>query len=183
MTWNIEGLRRNAHNLHFFLSKYKPDLVFLSEPQIFACDVDHTMDIFSDYKYYPNLPDDFDCNLPFERQQPKGGTLAMWHSSIDKFVTVSDPPSSSVLPLIIRLPEAEPSCHIGVYMPTAGLEDQFIVSLSHLESSLLHVKEIVGEDTAFFVRGDMNASEKNAHRFNLILNMLEKFQMKRVAIS
>ena len=113
--WNIEGLRRNAHNLHFLISKYKLTKVFLSEPQVFNCDVDLCMDIFNEYKYYANLPDDFDSDLPLDKLCAKGGTMVLWHSEVDKYVTVLNPPSSAVLPIAFKIPGFKPSCHIGVY--------------------------------------------------------------------
>ena len=56
LTWNIEGLRRNYNDLNFFISEYKPTLVFLYEPQAFTCDIGLYMNIFNNYKYRSNLP-------------------------------------------------------------------------------------------------------------------------------
>jgi hypothetical protein len=47
ISWNIEGLARNVYNLDHFLSEFRPSLVFLSEPQVFQCDIDRLMTIFS----------------------------------------------------------------------------------------------------------------------------------------
>ena len=123
ISWNIEGLKRNSYNLHHFATMYNPLLVFLSEPQIFTCDIDHIMTIFSSYRFKLNSPDSFDLNLPLDKMKPRGGTMIMWHLSIDQYVTPLDPPSSSVLPILISLPGAQKACHICVYFPTAGLED------------------------------------------------------------
>ena len=61
ISWNIEGLERNIHNLDHFLSIVKPCLVLLSEPQIFACDVARAMLVSAgNYKYYMNSKDSHD---------------------------------------------------------------------------------------------------------------------------
>ena len=43
MIWNIEGLSRNIYNLKHFTEIYQPDLIFLSELQIFIHDVEQIM--------------------------------------------------------------------------------------------------------------------------------------------
>ena len=87
MSWNIEGLRRNAYNVLHFISTYDPLLVFLSEPQIFNCDIDNIKNMFSSYKLLLNSPDMFDLSLPLDKMKAKGGTLTMWHVLIDKDAT------------------------------------------------------------------------------------------------
>ena len=104
----------------------------------------------------------------------------MWHSDIHKYVTPLEMSCSSVLPIIVSLPGFKPSCHIGIYMPTAGQDDQFVVSLSAIESAIVLAKEKAGEDTALFIHGDMNASEKNTARFPLLLSLMEKFDLNRI---
>ena len=93
ISWNIEGLRRNAYNLLHFICVNKPLLIFLSEPQVFSCDIDSIVTIFSSYKFYLNSPDLYDPNLPLTNLRARGGTLALWHSSIDQYVTRLQAPS------------------------------------------------------------------------------------------
>ena len=138
------------------------------------------MNIFKNYRFCLNSPDVYDPDLPLKRSPAKGGTLVMWHSDIHKYVTPLETSSSSVLPIIVSLPGFKPSCHIAIYMLTAGHDELFVVSMSALESTIGHAKEKFGEDTALFIRGDMNASEKNTARFSLLLSLMEKFDLKRV---
>ena len=107
--------------------------------------------------------------------------MIMWHLSIDQYVTPLDPPSSSVLPILISLPGARKACHICVYFPTAGLEDQFIAAVSELDSTLSSIKEQFGEDTFLFIKGDMNASRKNSRRFPLLQNIIKKYGLTSVS--
>ena len=73
MSWNIEGLERNIYNLHHFISDVKPCLVFLSEPQIFACDVARVMSLFlGSYNYELNSEDKYDLDIPLDRLRAKG---------------------------------------------------------------------------------------------------------------
>ena len=85
ISWNVEGLARNLYNLDHFLNEYKPGLVFLSEPQIFSCDVDKLMTLFAgSYKFVLNSEDSHDLDLPMDRVKAKGGTVAMWSSESDQ---------------------------------------------------------------------------------------------------
>ena len=83
MSWNIEGLDRNSYNLEHFINSYKPSLVFLSEPQVFSCDVARIMTLFDDnYKYSLNSEGKHDLDIPMDRIRAKGGTMAMWCSDL-----------------------------------------------------------------------------------------------------
>ena len=78
LSWNIEGLARNIHNLQHFIYKHKPDLVFLSEPQVFACDVDSLMSFLKkDYEYNLNSSDRYDLSLPLVKSKAVGGTMIL----------------------------------------------------------------------------------------------------------
>ena len=100
---NVEGLERNLYNLEHFIVKDKPDLVFLSEPQIFSCDISSVMGPFNgNYKFSMNSEDSHDPDLPLDRFKAKGGTLAMWSAKLDQFITVLPSNSPSVLPLLIH---------------------------------------------------------------------------------
>ena len=137
ISWNIEGLQRNIYNLDHFLLKYKPSLVFLSEPQIFVCDVARVMELFGDkFKYSLNSEDCHDLDLPLDRVRAKGGTMAMWHSSLDQYITVLPSASPAILPLLVKLPDLAISCHIGTYLPTAGQEEQFLSALSEIDTTI-----------------------------------------------
>ena len=58
LTWNIEGLKRNIFNLKHFISLTSPDLLFLSEPNIFSHDQGPPMNHFrSEYYCYLNSED------------------------------------------------------------------------------------------------------------------------------
>ena len=87
--------------------------MFLSEPQIFSCDIENLMTLFTgSYKFVLNSEDMHDLDLPMDRSRAKGGTMAMWDTKLDKHVTVLKSPSSSVLPLLLKIPGVAPACHI-----------------------------------------------------------------------
>ena len=65
-------------------------------------------------------------------------------------------------------------------MPTAGLEDQFVAALSDLSSTISYVFDQYGNDTLIFLKGDMNASPKNIHRYSLLQDLMTKHRLKRV---
>ena len=102
MTWNIEGLKRNAINLHHFLDLYSPDLVFLSEPQMFECDMGSVMDFYKDkYAYLLNSADRYDDCLPLRKSRANGGTCVLWKKEIDPFIKPHPMTTTSFCPTIL----------------------------------------------------------------------------------
>jgi hypothetical protein len=70
MSWNIEGLARNIYNLKHFITIHQPDLIFLSEPQIFQHDLDLLMmPLKGDYNFAVNSSDKFDPELPLVKSR------------------------------------------------------------------------------------------------------------------
>ena len=88
-TWNIEGLRRNIFNLAHFLKTYSPDMVFLSEPQVFECDIIPIMShLVKEYCYKLNSQDIHVPDLPLQQSKAHGGTLVMWKRGLHPFISV-----------------------------------------------------------------------------------------------
>ena len=114
MTWNIEGLKRNLFCLSELTKTYTPDMILLSEPQIFHCDIQLNMACFiGEYLFYSNSEDQFDHDLPLIRPRAFGGTMAMWKIELDPYVTILRPPSASILPLLFKPPGQPTSIHIN----------------------------------------------------------------------
>ena len=100
LSWNIEGFKRNVFTLASYLSLSNSSLVFLSEPQLFLCDAELTFSsLCKDFKYHLNSDDAINHDLPLLKRKAWGGTMALWHVSLDPFVSILPSTSSSVLPL------------------------------------------------------------------------------------
>ena len=141
------------------------------------------MNLFTgSYSFVLNSEDMHDLDLPMDRLRAKGGTMAMWESKLDQHVTVMKSPSSSVLPLLVKIPGTAPACHIGIYLPTAGLEEQFIESLSDLDTVIMDIYDKLGEDIPIFIRGDMNVSERNLARLPLLSHLRAKFNLTSIPL-
>ena len=69
------------------------------------------------FKFFLKSEDIHDLDLPMDRLRAKGGTMVMWDTKLDRFVTVLRPVSPSVLPLLVKIPESAPACHICMYLP------------------------------------------------------------------
>ena len=116
-SWNIEGLRRNSHSLKHFTDLHRPDLIFLSEPQAFQCDVACTLKMFrGSYSHHLNSEDTYQPDPALEKSRAKGGTLLMWKSSLDQYVSVIPSTSPSVQALSLSIPNYPTSFHIGIYL-------------------------------------------------------------------
>ena len=129
----MEGLARNIYNLKHYVDLHLPDLIFLSEPQVFSHDLTRAIKpLAEDYLAFLNTADRFDPELPMVKSRANGGTLVLWRRKHDAHVFVWPVSSSAFLPIVFQPPGLELSIHIAVYLPTSGLESQFIEELSKL---------------------------------------------------
>ena len=174
ITWNIEGLGRNILNLKHFCTTHEPDLIFLSEPQVFQCDVAALMSHFSgSYLYSLNSLDKYELDLPLMKSRAQGGTMVIWKLEHDPYITVHSVSSPSFLPVIFHPPNYAPSIHVCVYLPTQGQEQSFIEDLANLQSTLESLQSRY-PDTPVYLRGDFNVNGKNMNRkalFNAFITL------------
>ena len=127
MSWNIEGIRNSSFGLQHFIDLHSPSLIFISEPQSYQCDISSTLqNISPSYSYHLNSEDLFDEYLPLVKSKAKGGTLLLWSSELDPYITILPTPTSAILPCRVSLPGLIISYHICIYLPTAGKDDQFV---------------------------------------------------------
>ena len=113
---------------------YQPDLVFISEPQTYQMDIQHQMYYFHDqYKYFLNSEDLHDMDLPMLKNRAKGGTMVMWNSHLDPFITVHKPSSPAFLAIIPKLPNLPTTIHVALYLPTVGKEAEYLTELAKLK--------------------------------------------------
>ena len=182
MTWNIEGIKGNIFNLIQLIQIYSPDIILLSEPQIYRCDIDQCLSALrGEFSYYLNSEDSFDEDLPLEKSRASGGTLALWRNELDPFITPFSPPSASILPLIFTPQDSSTSIHINVYLPTQGKEDQFMTELSNLSALIDEIDEQY-PNSPLYLRGDFNVSFKNKKRRSMLDFFLSSHSLKEVVI-
>ena len=167
MTWNIEGLRRNIFNLKHFLDLYEPDLVFLSEPQIYECDIGKIVPFLSDYSHYLNSPDKYSPDLPLLRSKACGGTMLLVKRHLEPHIVVIPSLSSSYLPILLQPPGFSSSIHVCIYLPTHGKDKLFLEELANLSDTLCHIR-IDYPHVPVFLRGDFNVNENNFRRMNVL---------------
>ena len=157
-----------------FVNDISPALVFLTEPQIYQCDIAAMFSMFSGgYSFHLNSQDLLSPDLPLVTRKAAGGTMAMWRSELDPFIKVLPTSSSSVLPLILSLPGRSPTAHVTVYLPTHGREADFVSALGVLDSSLQQIKEDFA--CPIYVRGDLNVNPKNTARVIMLETLCTKF--------
>ena len=105
--------------------------------------------------------------------------MIMWQSSFDPFMSIIPTTSSSVAAVLLKIPGLCTSAHIGIYLPTAGQEVQFVSALATLDSC---IEDILFQhpDLQVFIRGDANVNPKNASRSSLFLHFLSKNSILKV---
>ena len=79
-------------NLLHFVDNMLPDLIFLSEPQLFQCDAEALTSMFRG-KYCYNLnSEDVHCpELPLAVRKAHGGTMVLWKVELDPYIRVPVP--------------------------------------------------------------------------------------------
>ena len=130
----------------------------MSEPWLFQSDLNLATNLLNThYKIFLNSDDLFDPNLPLIQSRPQGGTLTMWKSELDPFITVLPPQTSRISTIIFDPPDIQTTVHINIYLPTAGRESDFIETLATLQAT---IDEVYDQYPAalIYVKGDANAS-------------------------
>ena len=168
-------------NLKHFIHDLKPDFIFLSEPQLFTCDLDRVMSHFKgEYFYSLNAPDSHEPDLPLRSSKATGGTMLMWKSDIHPYVTIRSASTSSFLPLIFQPPGTITSVHISVYLPTHGREQDFILDLSKLASAIDQLKTEFPA-SPLYIRGDFNVGKNHLRRQELLSNFIEDMNLVEIS--
>ena len=158
-------------------------MIFISEPQIYQCDAIKVMQhLHGQYKYFLNSEDLFDLDLPLLKSKAHGGTMAMWKASLDPFISVQQPPSSSFLPIVFSPPDSITSIHVSVYLPTHGQDARFVDDLAALMVCLDDLRE-VHREAPVFLRGDFNVNDRNLKRVNLLKTFCSDLNLTYVPIN
>ena len=177
-------MKRNYNNLQHFIISISPSLVFLSEPQIFQCDVKPIIEqISQSLCFHLNSEDIYDKSLPLEKSKAKGGTLLLWPKSLDPFITILPTTTPAILPCMVRMPGCITSYHICLYLPTAGKDEYFIATLAALSNLLVDIYEKHDGKFPVFLRGDANVSGKNKSRTDIFNHFLSQHNLNRLFIA
>ena len=93
--------------------------------------------------------------------------MVLWKNELDHYIQKLDPPSPSILPIVFKPPNTVPSIHCSVYLPTCGLDSQFLEELANLSATIDQLKSRY-PGSALYLRGDFNVSSKNLVRTALL---------------
>ena len=134
------------------------------------------------YASHLNSEDSHDPDLALESVRAHGGTMAMWHISLNPFITVLPTDSPSFLTILLKLPAAVASLHTVVYLPTAGKEEEFVTTLAKLQE---HVEELrtLYSNSPHFIRGDANCNPNNLARHSLFSYFCSSLSLTRVPLN
>ena len=162
------------------MTSHDVDIALLSEPKIFAHDVQRFMQFFRpDFCFSLNSEDRYDQELPLSRSQAFGGTLAIWKTSLDPFISVHPVTTSSFLPIIFSPLGSPPSIHIALYLPTSGQEIEFVEAITNMRVVIDDLKEI-HPDATVYIRGDSNVNKNNIPRSKLFRDFVENLELQNV---
>lgn len=181
MTWNIEGIKTNLFALSDLLYRNRPDLVFLSEPLIFQHDLESVMKYLKNYKASLTSNDLFDPDLAIIKSKPIGGTMVLWHNSIDPFVTPQPSPTSAISVIALNVPGCRTSIHLAIYMPTSGKDSEFINEITNLRNLIDEINDKY-DNPLIFIRGDGNSNKNNTLRCRLFQSLLNELNLQMVDV-
>ena len=154
--------------------------MFISEPNVFFCDLHNLVKYFSPkYSFSLNSDDKYDPELPITQSTAYGGTMIFWKSSLDPFISLHPVSTSSFLPLVFNKPGVPTSIHIALYMPTSGKESQFIEIISQLTSTIEYLKQM-HHGAYIFLRGDSNVNHNNKERLKVYENFCSRLKLKNI---
>ena len=121
-------------------------------------------------------------DLPLTHPKAKGGTMALWHSSLSPYLKVLPSTSPSFFSILISVPGYLPALHTVVYLPTAGRDGDWLASVVELEEHVRGYIDQFSGQLATFLRGDLNASTKNKSRAAILTAMISRLELARVNI-
>ena len=159
-----------------------PDLIFLSEIQMYRYDLSYCMSYFQGkYCCELNSEDKHDVEIAMNKSKAIGGTMVLWKKALDKFITTVPATSPGFLPIIFSPPDSPPSVHLGIYLPTAGKEAEFLDIAIELSNCVAELTERF-EDCLVFIRGDGNINPNNAARVRILSSLLSSHSLCQVKI-
>ena len=166
-------------NLKHFCDQFQPQLVFLSEPQVFNCDMDLlTRPFRGQYSFLLNSEETSNPELTLDCPRAHGGTLVMWKTDLDPYVVPLPTTSPSFLPILLKIPGFTPSVHISLYLPTSGKDPEFVSALSELDNFIEEISS--SHHCPIYIRGDANCNPRNLPRSSLLKHFCSKYNFVSV---
>merc|ERR1712208_70919 len=93
------------------------------------------------------------------------GTMILWKKSIEKFITIIPCKTSSFLAILFKPPSCTAFLHICLYLPTSGLESEFVDEISeHFLKNIL--RKILNVYCIF--KGDSNVNSNHTIRVQIL---------------
>ena len=128
-----------------------------------------------------NTDDMYDPELAMVKNRLVRGTLALWFASLDPYVTIHQPSTSSHTALILAMPGYTVSIHVVIYLPTSGRECDFISELACLKICLTELADQY-PGSPLYIRGDCNVNKNNKNRTIIFQQFLDSLCLLRVDI-
>ena len=134
------------------------------------------------YLFVLNSPDKFDPDLPLSKSKACGGTMIMWKTNFDPFITVLPTCTPALLPILFHPPGVVSTIHICLYLPTAGHDHQFIEELSNLSSTVDGLIQSC-PTSSLYIHGDINVGDRNKKRKTLYSSLLHSLCLTETNIN
>ena len=149
---------------------------------LFQCDEQLEMLLFrGEYCSSLSSEDIFDPELPLIRRSAKGGTMILWKTELDQYVSVQTSPSSSFLAIVFSPPGHPPTIHLSVYLPTAGKDDEYTEEVLKIAQ---FVTELGGKypEASIYIRGDLNANPKDKNRGIIVKKLCDDLDLAETTV-
>ena len=123
----------------------------------------------------------FEADLSLVKSRAPGGTLVMWHNSVNP--NIANLPSQSPIfqSALLKIPGTLSSIHTALYLPTSGKEEQFASCLADLSAHISDVRSNY-PDSPHFLRGDANVNSNNKTRAGLFNYFCSTYNFKCIPL-
>ena len=93
--------------------------------------------------------------------------MLLWKTIYDASISILPPSSPAFLPVIFHPAGFTKSVHVAIYLPTQGLEYQFLEELTNLSRTVDELRSSYPE-APMYLRGDFNIGNNNTRRSELL---------------
>ena len=126
------------------------------------------------YKLFLNGEDRYLPDLPLQSIRAKGSTMDLWEASLDPYISILPSSTPSVLLLILDIPGCAMTAHIGIYLPTRSLEQEWTIAMGLLSMT---VEDILTSHPGIpiYIRGDDNTNPNHPTRPGVLTEFLNQY--------
>ena len=137
-------------------------------------------DLLPDRGHIARSYDEYANITPGGNIRGHGGVAIVWKERINPYIKTTKDGNERILPVILKLPHADPLCIINCYLPSGNSR----AALETYAEDLAHIKELVEKhkDCNILIAGDLNADilHRNAKKEVTLATLIKDLKLKNL---